>query len=98
MAVKETQTNIRVEVGIPDSWQTRTVQREFDAARELAATITRRLDADERGRIDINSDLERVCEFCGRPWTEDSILFNGGCCGKDADEEDARQEKGVQEK
>lgn len=92
MAIKESQVNFRVEIEIPEpQFSTRTVQQSWDKARELCATIRRRLDADERGTVREMADTERVCEFCGRPWTEDSLLFNGGCCRMDVNTEDARQ-------
>jgi hypothetical protein len=95
MAIKESRINFRVEVEIiPESsrWSaTPLSERQCqEAANELAAIVRRRVDADERGTITTNSDLERTCEFCGRAWTEESVLFNGGCCNKDVEEEDAR--------
>ena len=95
MAVKETEIDIRVEVTPPSTWRERTVQQEFDAARELAAMIRRRLDDDERGSVTVASTTERVCEFCGRQWNEFSKTFNGGCCDKDVEGEDRRLESVV---
>lgn len=42
-----------------------------------------RRHVDDIQNIEINWDSEKVCEFCGSTWSEDSAAYNGGCCGKD---------------
>lgn len=38
----------------------------------------------------VRYDTDEVCAHCGRPWTEESTTYNGGCCDKDVEAEDAR--------
>jgi hypothetical protein len=33
--------------------------------------------------VEVVEENEKVCEFCGRFWTEDSDTYNGGCCDDD---------------
>ncbi len=35
-------------------------------------------------------DSKPICSHCGSAWTEEGP-YNGGCCDKDCEEEDARQ-------
>lgn len=44
-----------------------------------------RRHCDDVGAVEIECDVEHVCEHCGGDWTEQSSDYNGGCC--DADEE-----------
>ena len=30
-------------------------------------------------------DTNAYCSYCGKKWTEDDTNYNGGCCGKDAE-------------
>lgn len=36
-------------------------------------------------------ERESVCEYCGSKWTEDSDLFNGGCCDQDMEHEPVKR-------
>jgi hypothetical protein len=33
--------------------------------------------------MQIAFDEHGSCEFCGKVWTEESTLYNGGCCKED---------------
>lgn len=44
------------------------------------------------GGIAINTQMEDVCEYCGRSWTEDGDEYNGGCCPKDFEHEPSEDE------
>lgn len=60
--------------------------------RELESMVTdiiRHIDGvDSRGRnISVTEDITNVCEFCGSVWTEESKMYNGGCCYKDIEYE-----------
>lgn len=48
----------------------------------IADSIKRHVD--DVASVEIDFDLNYVCEHCGSCWTEDSTVYNGGCC--DADE------------
>lgn len=64
--------------------------RDSDSAdcRAIADQIKRHCD--DVGDVDIIYDTPCVCSHCGCKWTEDSPDYNGGCCEKDQDAEDAR--------
>lgn len=53
----------------------------IDRCNEIAADIRRHVD--NVSRVSVEWDQEAVCEHCGSRWTEDSTMYNGGCCGKD---------------
>jgi rubrerythrin len=55
---------------------------------ELIADMKRHVD--NFGSAYIEFDQEHVCEHCGSTWTESSATYNGGCCDKDQEAEDAR--------
>ena len=38
---------------------------------------------DDVNRVYVDVVREPRCEFCGRVWTEDSHIYNGGCCKED---------------
>ncbi len=52
---------------------------------EIIQDIRRHVD--NVGHVHIDIDTEDVCQFCERPWTEDSTEFNAGCCEKDMEHE-----------
>ena len=56
----------------PEGWRA--------AAKELRDQIERHCDS---GRIDIETDSDDLCEFCGALWTEGDDPHNGGCCAED---------------
>jgi hypothetical protein len=47
---------------------------------------------DEFGDCQVVYEKERTCEFCGYDWTEDSALYNGGCCDEDEKHNPHRRE------
>lgn len=55
---------------------------------EIAEQVRRHVDNVSHAQVDF--DQEYVCEHCGAEWTEGENPFNGGCCDKDCEEEDAR--------
>jgi len=56
------------------------------AAQDVVAQIKRHVDG--VSHININDDIDEVCEFCLCGWTEDNDLYNGGCCDKDETSQD----------
>lgn len=73
------------------------VQRRHDeAVREcehIAEQIRRHVDglASHRSKgVQVDWDAIPVCEHCGSRWSEDSAEYNGGCCAKDEEAEEAR--------
>ena len=58
------------------------------ACEEIASAIRRHVD--NVANVYVESDAKFVCEFCGAPWTEGNDPYNGGCCDKDCEAEDAR--------
>lgn len=81
MAIKKTQVNWRVEVN-PFSASYRLPADRRDCE-EIATQIKRHVDGVSRDGVSVISDTEKTCEFCGNQWTEDSQIYNGGCCDKD---------------
>jgi hypothetical protein len=55
---------------------------------EIAEQIKRHVD--NVGSAFVEFDQGAVCDHCGYPWSEESTSYNGGCCQKDQDTEDAR--------
>ncbi len=50
------------------------------AARDMKKSIERHCDVES---VTIEANTDDVCQFCGRDWTEDNTVYNGGCCNKD---------------
>jgi hypothetical protein len=99
MGIKKLMTNIRVEVyprqaGVFSfgsiSGITRTDKEELTLCKEIVSNINRHVD--NIGSVSVIHDIEKECEFCGSIWTEDSDIYNGGCCDEDEDEENAPKE------
>lgn len=66
------------------------IAREYeDRCNEILAEVKRHVD--NIGSIWVEHDQPAVCEHCGWGWTEESSTYNGGCCEKDQEAEDARQ-------
>lgn len=64
-------------------------QRKYrERCEEIMADVKRHVD--NVGHVGIEHDTEHVCEHCGWKWTEDSDTYNGGCCQKDEEAEQAR--------
>lgn len=62
------------------------LQRTCDA---IAEQIRRHVDYTASVRVMF--DQHPVCEHCGSHWTEDSAEYNGGCCDKDQEAQEARE-------
>lgn len=78
---------VRVE---PDNWLHREDKgEELKLCKSLIADIKRHVDGIRS--IGFECETENVCEYCGAAWTEDSDVFNGGCCDEDL-EHDPGQE------
>lgn len=58
------------------------------ACNEIADQVERHVDG--VGYVSVESDTVDECAHCGSRWTEDSSEYNGGCCEKDQQAEDAR--------
>lgn len=43
------------------------------------------------GSASVESDTVATCEHCGYRWGEESPDYNGGCCDKDQEAQDARE-------
>lgn len=66
------------------------IAREYEArCNEIVAEVKRHVD--NIGSIWVEHDQPAVCEHCGLQWTEEGSTYNGGCCEKDQEAEDARQ-------
>lgn len=53
---------------------------------QIADDIRRHVDGLPSGRrhgVSVEWDIAKVCEHCGSDWTEDSTVYNGGCCSRD---------------
>jgi hypothetical protein len=61
-----------------------------DRCEEIVSQIKRHVDLISYAGVEF--DQPDVCEHCGYPWGEDQPNYNGGCCQKDQDAEDARLE------
>lgn len=55
---------------------------------EIAKQVRRHIDNVSYAQVEF--DQEYVCEHCGAEWTAGQNPFNGGCCERDSEEEDAR--------
>jgi hypothetical protein len=65
-------------------------ERQWKAwAREFEAFVRDHRSQDAVS-LSVIRDTEDQCEHCGSAWTEASATYNGGCCQKDMDAEDAR--------
>ena len=60
-----------------------------DRCEEIAKDVKRHVD--QVRSVNVDFDQEYVCEHCGAEWTEGKSLYNGGCCDKDCEDEDARE-------
>lgn len=91
MSRKTTYDNYRVEVYPDLRWLSRAKEI------ELSEKMCREIEADVKRHIDnvhdvyVTNDAHQVCEHCGAEWTEDSTNYNGGCCDKDQEAEEARE-------
>ncbi len=61
----------------------------FSAAQDVVDEIKRHVDG--VSHIDIETDIDEVCEFCGYNWTEADNLYNGGCCDEDESQNEERR-------
>lgn len=60
-----------------------------EQCREIVAEVKRHVDNVAAAYVEY--DKEFACEYCGSEWSERSNTYNGGCCSKDEDAEDARR-------
>jgi hypothetical protein len=90
MAIKKELTGYKVVVWVDKPWvlAERVPDRWRESAHDLAAAVRRHVDGIDH--IDVEADLDLVCEFCGSAWGERDELYNGGCCARDCEEEDKR--------
>lgn len=70
----------------------KSVSAAYGKATDLGTAVKKALGnyEDNLRNFDVRTTSEDVCEHCGSRWTEDSLYYNGGCCAKDQDAEDAR--------
>jgi hypothetical protein len=61
-----------------------------DRCDEIVSDIKRH--ADNVSSVYVEFDQEHVCEHCGGAWTESNPNYNGGCCEKDEEAEQARKQ------
>lgn len=59
-----------------------------DRCEEIVSQIKRHVD--QIAYAGVEFDRPDVCGHCGHAWTESDPNYNGGCCQKDQDDEDAR--------
>ena len=102
MSKQTTKDNFRVEV-FPDNrycnyrrknesefaFKERSAENDRALCEEIQSEIKRHVDGCYD--VSINYDTIAVCEHCGYAWGEDSLTYNGGCCSKDQEDEDARE-------
>ena len=51
---------------------------------DLHDEVKRRIrKSDGLGHVNIKYTYDNTCEHCGYLWTEESDVFNGGCCEED---------------
>lgn len=107
---KTVRNNFRVEVTprrlgdfgllMTNAFGNHTEREEESACEAIADEIKRHVDglptSRDRG-VQIIWDSENVCEFCGSQWTEDGD-YNGGCCTKDVEAENARHPETAHER
>ena len=58
---------------------------------EIIADIKRHVN--DVGCVALSADTENVCEYCGDVWTEKSQTYNGGCCDRDIEIQEAVETK-----
>jgi len=62
-----------------------------DRCNEILSELKRHVD--NVGYAWVEFDQPSVCEHCGSYWAEESTSYNGGCCSKDEEEQEAREAK-----
>ena len=63
------------------------IERYQIAADSIVKNIRRHVD--DIGHVYVENEYQDECEHCGSQWTEDSSTYNGGCCAKDQEAQDA---------
>jgi hypothetical protein len=85
MAKKTEITDWHVSVrGVSQWWAVSEEQRlKFlkSTCEDIAKAVKRHVDDVETAEV--VPTIEHTCSHCGRPWTEDSREYNGGCCDED---------------
>ena len=81
MARKTDTVGYHVEVTVDNWCHPEEMDMELEMCEVLLEEIRRHCDHLKAATIE--KETEDVCEFCGVPWTEKDVAYNGGCCDKD---------------
>lgn len=82
MSRKSELVAVRVLVTPEEPWLYRDRDAAFvERAEDVAKAIKRHVDQVES--VSVEPEHEFTCGYCGARWTEDSTVYNGGCCDKD---------------
>jgi hypothetical protein len=81
-------SNFRVEVWPKTRVYGIKVDEEESVCKSMIDDIKRHVDNWQA--VGVECDKTTVCSHCGSKWTEDGDDYNGGCCTKDQEAEDAR--------
>lgn len=87
MPMKTNILGAHVTIEVPSPWRTLEGKELTEHYRKSANSIISdiRRHVDDTDNMSWDFDKEKVCEFCGAPWTEDDKApHNGGCCAQDA--------------
>ena len=80
--MKKTQkVNFRVVVEPSTFWRKDCEKELMRDCNDIAGQIRRHVDG--VGHVGIEYDMHECCEHCGSLWTEESAIYNGGCCDAD---------------
>ena len=87
-----THENVRVEVYPSVAWSLIGSTIETPSWKRLCADLEKQIKrhVDGASKCETVWDLVAYCEYCGRPWTEVSETYNGGCCKQDEENYPAR--------
>jgi len=78
------ETSFQVVVPVNQSWPGEEVRHLMERCLTIIRQIKRHVDDVDPQTI--RWTFGHVCSHCGRPWTETSATFNGGCCDEDCDD------------
>lgn len=89
MPQKSIKCNPRIEITAEQTWFVQSHEEQMRELQTMIPDIIRHIDGIDRhgNNIEVKEDIKKVCEFCGYAWTEESDMFNGGCCDKDLEYE-----------
>lgn len=87
MPKKIHKSNARIEITAQQYIISLSHDEQMRELNSIVPDIIRHIDGiDKRGNnICVTEDVTNICEFCGSPWTEESKVYNGGCCRKDVE-------------